>query len=313
MKRFALRDRTDRLDAVTQYEDIVRILATQEFPWDITQALSFALFRTYAVPSIGVLLHDTGEFTARPQKRYDDTVLILDAILEHGMASTAGRAALRRMNQMHGAYDISNDDMRYVLSTFVVTPVRWLAQFGWRALTPHEVTAWTHYYRAMGRHMGIQDIPGTYEDFVTLLDDYEAKHFAFDTRSRAVADATLELLTTFPPSNLAPKPLVTLFARTLMEDALLDAFHYPRPSSLSRKVFRSALWLRGRFVRYALSPRETPLFGREGSNLRTYPQGFDVEKLGTFPKGCPVHHHRTAAAPTAEPEAAPPRQGTADT
>ncbi|GEN07594.1 hypothetical protein SAMN05443572_101392 [Myxococcus fulvus] len=311
MKRFALRDRTDRLDAVTQYEDIVRILATQEFPWDITQALSFALFRTYAVPSIGVLLHDTGEFTARPQKRYDDTVLILDAILEHGLASPKGRSALRRMNQMHGAYDISNDDMRYVLCTFVVTPVRWLAEFGWRALTPHEVTAWTHYYRAMGRHMGIQDIPETYDDFATVMDDYEAKHFAYDERSRAVADATLELLTTFPPSNLAPKSLVTLFARTLMEDELLDAFRYPRPSALSRKVFRSALWLRGRFVRYALPPRETPLFGREGTNLRTYPQGFDVEKLGTFPQGCPVHHRRPAAAPAAEPEAAQPRQGTA--
>ena len=36
-----------------------------EFPWDMNQALSFALFRTYAVPSIGDLLARTGEFTAR--------------------------------------------------------------------------------------------------------------------------------------------------------------------------------------------------------------------------------------------------------
>ncbi|MFP2930511.1 oxygenase MpaB family protein [Pyxidicoccus sp. 3LG] len=290
MNRYALRDRTDRLDAQTQHEEIVRILSTQEFPWDIEQALSFALFRTYAVPSIGVLLHETGEFNQRTQKRYDDTVLILDTILEHGMASQAGRNAFRRMNQMHGAYDISNDDMRYVLSTFVVTPVRWLAEFGWRPLTPHEVEAWTHYYRAVGRHMGIQDIPETFDAFVALLDGYEAAHFAFDERSRSVADATLELLTTFPPSNLAPKKLVKLFARTLMEDALLDAFHYERPSAFSRTVSRLALKARGKFVRYVLSPRSEPLHGRDRPNIRSYPNGYSVDQLGTFPKGCPVKH-----------------------
>ena len=39
------------------------------------------------------------------------------------------------MNQMHGAYAISNDDMRYVLSTFVVIPMRWLDRFGWRPMS----------------------------------------------------------------------------------------------------------------------------------------------------------------------------------
>ncbi|WP_338871653.1 oxygenase MpaB family protein [Myxococcus stipitatus] len=303
MNRFALRDRTDTLDAETQHEDIVRILATQEFPWDIEQALSFALFRTYAVPSIGVLLYQTGEFTQRTQKRYDDTVLILDTILEHGIHSPAGKSAFRRMNQMHGAYDISNDDMRYVLCTFVVTPVRWVAEFGWRPFTPHEVKAWACHYREVGRHMGIQGIPETYEAFARHMDDYEARHFAFDERSRAVADSTLELLTTFPPSHLAPKKAVNLFARTLMEDALLDAFRYERPSALSRKVFRSALQLRGKFVRYFLSPRETPYFGRSRPNVRSYPQGYQVDQLGTFPKGCPVHH-----ASPADGAAAPARR-----
>ncbi|QSQ24457.1 DUF2236 domain-containing protein [Pyxidicoccus parkwayensis] len=296
MNRFALRDRINLLDAQTQSEEIVRILTTQEFPWDIEQALSFALFRTYAVPSIGVLLHETGEFNQRTQKRYDDTVLILDAILEHGMSSPTGRSAFRRMNQMHGSYDISNDDMRYVLSTFVVTPVRWLEDFGWRPFTPHEVNAWTNYYRAVGRHMGIRDIPETFDAFVALMDGYESAHFAFDARSRAVADSTLELLATFPPTNLAPKKLVNLFARTLMEDALLDAFHYERPSGFSRRVFRLALKARGTFVRYALSSRREPLYGRHRANIRSYPNGYKVEELGTFPKGCPVKHGATTGA-----------------
>jgi len=90
------------LDAQAEYEQIYRILVSHEFPWDMNQSLSFALYRTYAVPSIGRLLKQTGEFTERTQKRYDDTALILDTVLEHGMGSEPGRAAIRRMNQMHG-------------------------------------------------------------------------------------------------------------------------------------------------------------------------------------------------------------------
>ncbi len=58
-----------RLDPEKDFEEISRIVSYYEFPWDIQQSLSFALFRTYAVPSIGRLLYDTGEFTTHTQKR----------------------------------------------------------------------------------------------------------------------------------------------------------------------------------------------------------------------------------------------------
>jgi hypothetical protein len=133
------------LDPETEYEQIYRIITTHEFPWDMNQSLSFALYRTYAVPSIGGLLRRTGEFTERTQKRYDDTALILDTVLEHGLASEPGRAAIRRMNQMHGAYPISNDEKRYVLCTFVMMPIRWIERYGWRPLSELEKTTrcWT--------------------------------------------------------------------------------------------------------------------------------------------------------------------------
>jgi MFS family permease len=53
-------------------------------------------------------------------------------VLEHGIGSEPGRAAIKRMNQMHGAYPISNDDKLYVLCTFVTMPIRWLDAYGWR-------------------------------------------------------------------------------------------------------------------------------------------------------------------------------------
>ena len=134
------------LDPSRDYERITRITTAYEFPWDTAMSLSLALFRTFAIPSIGGLLHETGEFTARTQQRYDDTTLILDAIGQDGMASPRGRAAIRRMNQMHRSYTISNDDMAYVASTFVVVPTRWNAKYGWRRLLPSEIDAAVAYW-----------------------------------------------------------------------------------------------------------------------------------------------------------------------
>src|SRR3954452_8206052 len=166
------------MDPGVEFAEIYRIMVGHEFPWDMTQALGLALYRTYAVPSIGGLLAETGEFERRTHKRYADTGLILDAVVEHGFAAETGRAAIRRMNQMHGAYAISNDDMRYVLSTFVVIPMRWLDRFGWRPLTETERVASANYYRELGRHMGIRGIPETWQAFSRLLDAYEREHFA---------------------------------------------------------------------------------------------------------------------------------------
>lgn len=275
-------ERIAQLDPLIDFREIYRITAAYEFPWDVMQALSFALYRTYAVPSIGGLLARTGEFTDRTQKRYDDTVLILDAILEFGLDAPSGRTALRRMNRMHGSYNISNDDMRYVLSTFVVVPMRWLAAYGWRAPTPAERIASAEYYRALGARMGISDIPSSFAAFEALLDAYERDHFAFDPGGRAVSDATLGLMASFRPFSLLPRSLARRLAIALMDEPLLDAFGYAHPSPLERRLAAAALRARSQYVR-GRSPRLRPRWARQSPTVRSYPGGYDLSLLGTFP------------------------------
>jgi hypothetical protein len=286
MERFAWLERIEALDPATDWAEIHGITAAHEFPWDYTQALSFALFRTYAVPSIGRLLARTGEFTERTQKRYDDTVLILDAIAEHGTDSAAGRVALRRMNRMHAAYGIGNDDLRYVLATFVVVPIRWIDELGWRRLSEHERVAACEYYRDLGRHMGIRDVPATHREFATLMDEYERAHFAFDPDARRVADATLDLFATFPPNHRAPAAAVRRFSYGLMDDPLRAAFRYPRISAREQRLARAAVRARSAVVR-RMPPRAEPMPARSQPQIRSYPDGYDVAALGTFPPGCP--------------------------
>ncbi|MFD2093054.1 oxygenase MpaB family protein [Blastococcus deserti] len=283
-RRFAIRRRIEELDPRTDFAAIYRLMSAHEFPWDMTQALSFALFRTYAVPSIGGLLARTGEFTERTQKRYDDTVLLLDAVLEHGTDSDAGRTAIRRMNQMHRAHPISNDDLRYVLATFVVLPIRWIDAYGWRRTTETERVASAEYYRHLGRQMGIRDVPGTWQAFARLLDAYEREHFGADGGARDVAEATLALLATFPPNDHLPPAVVRRISLAVMDAPLLDAFGFPRPHPTLRALVRAALRTRGRVVRL-LPPRRQPYFARQLPQIRSYPHGYDVARLGTFPSG----------------------------
>jgi len=276
--------RSAGLDPETDYLQIVRNLATYDFPWDIAQALSFALFRTFAVPSVGGLLDRTAAFEATPQKRYDDTVLLLEAPLLDGFDSAAGRAALRRINQMHHGYDISNDDMVYVLATFVVVPKRWIDRFGWRALTETEELAAVRYYQELGRHMGIKQIPATYAEFERLMDDYEVAHFAFDPGGRRVALATMDLLASFYPRPL--RGVVLLVSRALMDRPLLDAFGLRDPGPVARRLTVLGLRLRARIV--ALLPaRRRPVLVRDLPRVKTYPDGFVIEEMGTFVPRCP--------------------------
>ena len=58
--------------------------------------------------------------------------------------------------------------------------------------------------------------------------------------------------------------------------------------------FNQSLWgalrLRARAVR-RMRPRIKPLFAREMANIRSYPGGYEIAHLGTFPGGgCPVVH-----------------------
>jgi hypothetical protein len=291
VKRYERLEQIRRMDPYRDASEIYRLSSAYEFPWDYTRSLELALYRTYAVPGIGRLLAETAELTERPQKRYDDTVLLLDAVVEHGFGSEQARTAIRRVNQMHRSYDISNDDMRYVLCTFVVMPKRWIDTYGWRRLSRHETVAAAVHYRTLGRHMAIKDLPESYEEFEACLDAYEQAHFAWDEEARRVSDATLALMASWYPRPLAP--LLRASTLALLDDHLLRAFRYPPPNAFTRVSARWAVRARGRAVRL-LPPRRSPHHARQNWEIKGYPNGYRLDRLGTWPTpglgGCPVRH-----------------------
>ena len=214
----------------------------------MNQALGFALFRTYAVPGIGRLLDETGEFTERPQKRYDDTALLLEPPTRLGFEDPEAKAAIRRINAMHRAYDIPNHEFRYVLSTFVVVPKRWLDDYGKRPLTAER-----------GRGVG------------AVLPDprpaHEHQGRPGDLRRLRGADGllrgrALRVRRGRPPgrrldagadgrtsSRRIARPVMGIFSRALMDPPLREAFRYDDPPAAVVAVSRGALKARGLLLR----------------------------------------------------------------
>jgi hypothetical protein len=269
-----------RLDPVADAERIVHLDTCYEFPFDTTRSLELALFRTFAVPSIGALLDSTGEFAERAQKRYDDTDLILSTIAEAGYSSEAGKRAIRRMNRIHGRFEISNEDFLYVLSTFVYEPIRWNARFGWRPLVEQERLATFHFWRAVGSRMAIKEIPQGYDELERFNVEYEQANFRRTEAGMRVGRATRSMFLSWFP--FVPERVGAPAIHALLDEPLLDAFGFPRPPRLLRRAARAALRARARGV--ALLPHRRRPRLRTRMRHRTYPGGYTVETLGPPPR-----------------------------
>jgi hypothetical protein len=278
-RRFDIAERIASLDPERDHALIVHYLAGWEFPWDFVRALEMALYRTFCVPTTSALLDQTGEFHARPQRRYDDTSLIMAEIMEWGYDSDRGREAMRRMNRFHGRYKIANEDFLYVLSTFHLEPIRWIDRYGWRRLTNGERHASYFFWREVGKRMAIRDIPPSHETFEAWSLAHEHEHFRYADVNNRVATATRELFVSWAPRPLAP--IVRVAIHAMLDEPMLDAFGFPHPPRVMRTVVNSALRMRGRMLR--LLPARTSKSFITGKPQRSWPKGYRIDQLGPPP------------------------------
>ncbi|MFO0957613.1 MAG: oxygenase MpaB family protein [Isosphaeraceae bacterium] len=276
MARSAVLDEIRTLDAEGEHQRIVFLSTTHDFSFDMTRSLEFALYRTYCVPSISALLDRTGEFAKRPQKRYDDTDIIVSELMEYGYDSERGRAALRKMNGMHNRFDLDNGDFLYVLSTFIYEPIRWIDRFGWRRMIEAERLALFHFWRQVGRRMNIREIPGEFDEFERFNRDYERNHFRFQESNRKIGEATRDLFLSWFPGFVRPIARPVIYA--LMDDPLIEAFGFPHPSSALRGMVAGLMQARAAGLRFMPARRRPRL--RTEMRHRTYPEGYSIDRLG---------------------------------
>ena len=161
------------------------------------------------------------------------------------------------------------------------TPIYWVEKYGWRKLTKDEKLAIFLFFREVGIRMNIKNIPEDYDTFEKFHKDYERDNFRYSDTNKEIGEYTRKLILSFYLPNFltfAGKPFIACF----MDEPLIDAMGFRRPSKLLKGMVKGLMNLRAGIVRY-LPERKTPRLGTQVKRA-TYPEGYKIEELGTRPK-----------------------------
>jgi hypothetical protein len=275
------------LDPARNRDEIAWLVSRHEFPWDYTQGTGIAFLRDYGIPTISALLDRTAEFEHHGVKRYDDTLLVGEEATVEGLDSDRGHATLRRLNRIHGHYDIPNDEFLFVLATTIVGPVEWIRAYGWRDLDPIELQALANVTTRFGELMGLKHLPTSYDGYLSLLRGYEAERFEFTEANRRVTEATLRIAGQVAPLLL--RPFVRRVTIALMDEPLRLALGMPEQPAWFVSAVRGGLRARARLLRLA-PPRRTAYHHRPS----TYPQGYALADIGPLSMSDDLNRRSTA-------------------
>ncbi|EAU81978.2 hypothetical protein CC1G_09164 [Coprinopsis cinerea okayama7 len=258
-------------------QQIIHVGLGRDLVFALKRAIGFALFKTYAIPSISKLLSSTQEHSTREKvsKRYADTEILIgtwlscpvNGFLDPSKSSNERNPvkdprvaiALARTNYLHSRYKISNDEYLYTLSLFVLEPPRWADRFGWRSLSPMEKDAWYIFWKDIGLKMNIRDIPPNRQAMDAWSRAYEETYMLPSLTNHKVASATLEELIYAVPAFLGLNALVKRIIICLLEDRVRIAMMYSQPSLFLRTLVQglmTSLWIVQRY--FGVPPRNAP-------------------------------------------------------
>ncbi|KAI0538715.1 hypothetical protein GGR58DRAFT_467105 [Xylaria digitata] len=253
-----------------QAQHIIKYLASWEFPEFHLMALQFGLFKTYGVESISRLLLATRNLTdpVKSLKRYEDTAALIGEFMINPPTSERTIHAIARMNFLHSKYvqegTISNEDLLYTLSVFVIEPPRFARLYEWRAMNEMEYCAYGVFWKAIGDAMGISYkglfAHDTWRDGIEWADDITAwaKRYEADVMKPSVvankpAVALIPMITYWVP--WFAKPFAQEAVCVLMGDRVREAFMLPEPSIVAGATVYPLLLIRRLFLRYLALPR----------------------------------------------------------
>ncbi|KAI4730291.1 hypothetical protein E4T49_01917 [Aureobasidium sp. EXF-10728] len=281
---------------LSEAQEIQLYIFDLEFPFLAQKALEFALFRTYGIPSISGLLMQTKQLSTKQHasKRMVDTAILMMEVIINPPASDRSVEALARTNFLHSLYGakISNQDMLYTLSLFLLEPIRWIERFEWRQLTELEIAAMGLFWLKVGQGMKLDFscLPGSKtgwkdglqftRELEAWCDQYEEEYMVPAQSNKDTADCTTELLLYAVPA--AYKDAGRRVVSALMDTRLRRAMLYPDPPAMLQWLVDTGLATRKFILRHFTLPR--PVVWRKqiiadtvNANGKIYKQIWDQE------------------------------------
>ncbi|KDR72939.1 hypothetical protein GALMADRAFT_73434 [Galerina marginata CBS 339.88] len=280
-------------------QKITMVSTMYDMPLLLNYAVAFALFKTYAVPSISKLLCATKELKSKDtiSKRYADTELMVATFFgcpisgfldpEFHLTNTGpnqkpaedprAMIALARTKYMHSKYKIA-----------------WARRYGWRNLSPLECHAFYVCWAEIGRRMAIQDIPDSFEALEEWSKEYERQNMVPADSNHELAGYTLDELLCAMPEAFGLKAFGVRVSVCLMDDIVREGMMYPKQPWLLKASVRGLLAGVGFFQRWFMLPRRQSSPG--------YPVDIRLPEEDAN-GGCPrLYPNKWAARPWYRPE-----------
>jgi hypothetical protein len=142
--------------------------------------------------------------------RYEDTAILIGEWMYHAPNSARAVAAVARTNFLHSKYiaegTISNANLLYTLSVFVVEPEHFIRLYEWRPLNDMEFCAYGTFWKSIGDAMGIE-----YKGFLSKTEWTSGLDWALDIKQWAKSYEVVN----FRPSPVCNRPAVTLIPMML--------------------------------------------------------------------------------------------------
>lgn len=202
----------------------------------------------------------------RVGKRYADTTVLVGEFLVNDMDSERACVAVNRMNWIHSRYGnrIQMDQMVYTLCLLTCEALEWVDKYDWRKTTPLEKHASWVFWNEVGRRMGLEGVPQSFEACAAFIEAFELKNMAPSRDNARIAQGVLTLYASTFPRFLTP--LVKVVVIGFMDTRLRGAFQLPAlPTSFVHTSLVVVLAVRRCFVRHLMLPRYSTLqvFGEE--------------------------------------------------
>ena len=270
------------LKGIRDAQRITRTPLWYDFPFISFTSLEFALFKTYGIPTISSLLAATGQLSesATADRRFIDTGLLIasmviyplapfdledndvqepgDELISRDWKDPRSSIAIARINHLHGRWKgkISNGDLLYTMSLFVLEPPKFAEKYEWRPFTELEKEALFCVWYHCGRCMGITEIPESRAELEEWVEAYEQTHMVYEPVNAHVAEKTIDLLFYHVPKSLHSflHPVVV----TLLEDRLRKAFGFSPAPAIVKTLTEGLLRTRAIFVKNFMPPRKLP-------------------------------------------------------
>ncbi|THH04832.1 hypothetical protein EW145_g5236 [Phellinidium pouzarii] len=205
-------------------QKILSVTTNLDMPGLMELSLTFAIFKTFAIPSISEILAKSQQLGTpkNVSKRFADTGILISTWLNCPCVDVSridlkpeevdprGAIAIARVNWLHSRWPT----------------IRWAKAYGWRELLPIEQEAYFVYWKEIGERMNIKDIPETMQELYEWAENYEELNMVPAASNYEVGINTLNDIVRTTTEMFGLRDFVHKMIISLLQDRVRNAFMF---------------------------------------------------------------------------------------